>query len=356
MFWQTNRQSILTATPPEPAYFGLAREFALSWAQHQPHYILHTSGSTGTPQPIRLAREQLEASARATGQALQLPEGTRALVCVNIKYIAGTMMLVRGLLLNWELTIVEPAGNPLLHLSPELRFDFVAMVPLQLSQCLENEATRERVPALGKILLGGAPVSTSLLTQIRQLPTPVYQSYGMTETVSHVALRRLNGPDRHDDYTVLPGVTFGQDARGCLNVAGPMTLHERVQTNDLVEITSESTFRWLGRVDNVINSGGVKIQLEEMEVLVEQILYELGCSVEFFCWFEPDEKLGQRLVLVVKQPPAGFPAEVLWARIRERKSAYEVPRHLYFTEQYVYTPTEKIDRRRTLERLHTHKL
>lgn len=351
MLWQTNRRQIATQPVPESAYFRLAYDFAQTWIANQPEYLLHTSGSTGQPKPITLAREQLESSARLTGKALQLGKGTRALVALNIRYIAGVMMLTRGMVLDWELTIMEPSANPLLSVPAGQTFDFVALVPLQLSDILENKETRRRVGSLGKILLGGAPVSVALWEQIRRLSVPVYQSYGMTETVSHVALRQLNGTGPHEDYTLLEGVNFGVDQRGCLYVSGPMTLHQTIQTNDLVEITSDRTFRWLGRADQVINSGGVKIPLEQVERVVEQILYGMGCSFEFFCWHEPDEKLGQKLIMVVKNRDVYFPGEKVLSEIRQRESAYLAPRRIYFVDEFLKTPTDKVDKRRTVDLL-----
>ncbi|GAB3181617.1 AMP-binding protein [Telluribacter humicola] len=348
MHWHTNRRLVASQAVPEPEYFRLAYDFLNSWSENQPHYQLHTSGSTGQPKPINLLREQLVSSAHLTGKAIQLPKGTRALVCLNVRYIAGVMMLVRGMELDWDLTIVEPSGNPLLQVPTEQVFDFVAMVPLQLSTILENKVTRKRVSSLGKVLLGGAPVGVALHKQIRRLNISVYQSYGMTETVSHVALRLLNGKNESEDFTLLDGVDFGVDQRGCLYVSGPMTLHQTVQTNDLVEITSDRTFRWIGRVDHVINSGGIKIPLDKVDQLVEQILYDIGCPFDCFSWFEPEEKLGQRLILVVKNRDVYFPTDNVCNEIKQRESVYLVPKHIYFVDEFIKTPTDKVDRRRTV--------
>jgi O-succinylbenzoic acid--CoA ligase len=346
MIWHTNAILIQTQPAPEHPYFRQAYDFMISWLHGRQEFILHTSGSTGTPKDILIKRSQLSNSALMTGAALDLRSGTRALVCLNIGYIAGIMMLVRGMELDWELSITEPASNPLLDFK-EPDFDFVAMVPLQLSTCLSDERTGNHIDKLGKILLGGAPVGIQLQKQIDLLSIPVYQSYGMTETVSHVALRKLNGSEVENDYKVLPGITFGLDERGCLFFSGAVTNGEKIQTNDLAEITSENTFIWLGRSDNVINSGGVKIILDKVDEVVAAVLYDLGYENNFFSWFETDEKLGQKLILIIQKAGENIAVEMLLDEIRKRISTYETPKHVYFVEDFIKTPTDKIDKRRT---------
>jgi O-succinylbenzoic acid--CoA ligase len=343
--WHTNINQLLAEPRPSDAYLANAYDFMQLWITGTEHFTLQTSGSTGTPKVINITRSQMASSAAMTGQALQLGSGTRALVCLNTNYVAGLMMLVRGLELNWELTIVQPVSNPIQDLRQE--FDFTALVPMQLMACLENDSTRPHVSDLGKILLGGAPVSLTLRNEIEKLQQPVFQSYGMTETVSHVALRRLNGKDHIELYTLLPSVQAGKDDRDCLWVAGPMTNQEMIQTNDLVEFESENSFRWLGRADNVINSGGVKIILDRIDEVVSGILYEIGESAALFSWHEPDEKLGQKLVLFIESERPKLDSEMVIKEIRKHLSAFEIPKHVYFVDRFLKTQTDKIDRRLT---------
>ncbi|MCF0058595.1 AMP-binding protein [Dyadobacter sp. CY356] len=346
MIWNTNVTLIGTQSPPEEPYFRKAYDFMTAWRNGQSEFTLHTSGSTGTPKDILVNKNQLSSSARMTGQALDLGKGTRALVCLNVSYIAGVMMLVRGMELGWELSIVEPSSNPLSEFG-DPDFDFAVMVPLQLSTILTDKNTSGHVKNLGKILLGGAPVGVQLQKQIDLLMIPVYQSYGMTETVSHVALRKLNCPEIEKDYKVLPGIEFGLDERGCLFVAGIVTNGEKIQTNDLAEITSENTFNWLGRIDNVINSGGVKIILDKVDEIVAGIFYDRGYENNFFSWFETDEFLGQKLILIVQKTDEPLSEQKLIGEIRKRISTYETPKHVYFVKEFIKTPTDKIDKRRT---------
>lgn len=343
-YWTTRSDNIFEESIPNDPYFRSVYDFAKAWLQGQKTFLLTTSGSTGSPKEIVLSREQMIASAHLTGQALDLPQGTRALVCLNVSYIAGIMMVVRGLELDWQLTIVNPGSNPLLNVPETVHFDFVALVPIQLSAILQDVQTRGRVGDLGKILLGGAPVSEALLRTIRALAVPIYQSYGMTETVSHVALRRLNGDLPQEDYQVLPGIEFGADARDCLYLRGAVTNGELLQTNDLVELTSPNSFRWLGRADSVINSGGVKISLDKIDTVVGQVLQEMDVLAEYFCWHEPDEKLGHRLVLFLEGQDTILNTKILLAKISDRVKRYETPKGVYFVKSFKRTPTAKIDK------------
>lgn len=347
--WITDPHRLATDPPPIEPYFKVAYDFARAWLSGESEFVLNTSGSTGVPKPILLQKSQMEASARMTGEALNLPAKTKALVCLNTAYIAGRMMLVRAMVLDWEMYVVEPTANPLALFLPSISFDFVAMVPLQLAACLDDELTRPLVESCGKILLGGAPLSLALDTRIQQLRVPVFQSYGMTETVSHVALRRVNGPQRTEAYHMLPGIDFGVDDRGCLWVRGAVTNFETIQTNDLVELRPEGTFLWLGRADSVINSGGVKIHLDKLDRIVERVLNEMQVPNAFFHGYEADEKLGQKLVLFFEKKPAVVNVTKLLAKFADLVNPYEVPRNVYFVEKFKGTPTAKIDKKATAQ-------
>jgi O-succinylbenzoic acid--CoA ligase len=349
--WSTSKEQFQNQLRPVEPYFQKAYDFIQRWLGFEQTFELRTSGSTGVPKVISVKRSQLTSSAAMTAKALSLGKGTRALVCLNVDYVAGVMMLVRGMELGWELVIIEPTSNPLKDFKPEVEFDFAALVPMQLSGTLEEETTRERVSQYGKILLGGAPISVSLLKQIEKINVPVYQSYGMTETVSHVALRRLNGETATDSYWFLPGVGAGVDERNCLFISGPVTDGEKIQTNDIVEMTALNAFVWLGRIDNVINSGGIKIVLDVVDEKIARVFYDLNYNNSFFTWYQQDEKLGQKLVLFVESDGERLIEEVLMEEIRKRVSTYETPKHVYFADRFIKTPTDKTDKRRTAETL-----
>lgn len=326
-----------------------ALAFCRAWQRGQSTFTLYTSGSTGTPKPIQLTRAQMQASAHLTGQALGLQPGDPALVCLNIRYVAGVMMLVRGLELGLPMTIIEPASNPLAGLDTPIAF--TALVPLQLQTILTDATTdyRPRLNAMRGILVGGAATSPALEADIQPLRVPVFATYGMTETVSHIALRRLSGPVPDSAFTALPGVTLGTDERGCLHITAAASNFERVQTNDVVELLDAHRFRILGRADSIINSGGVKVQPEPIERQVQQLLNAWGLAPRLFVAGLPDARLGQRITLVLE---ATSLTDDQWAAVqqtvRTQSGAYAVPRAWVSLTAFAETATGKIDRTATV--------
>ena len=361
--------------PSAPRYWPIAQTpyetetlaFCRAWLSDQVEFVLQTSGSTGTPKLITLTRAQMGASALLTGRTLGLQAGDAALVCLNIRYVAGVMMLVRGLELDLPMTIIEPSGNPLAGFDPDqARFAFAAFVPLQLRAILEQATDKLSIlNRMKAILIGGAATSPALEQALQVIESPVFATYGMTETVSHIALRRLNGPERRDQFTALDGVDLGTDERGCLHITSAATNFVRVQTNDVVEMVDTPTvgpptvgpinFRLLGRADNVINSGGVKVQPEQVEQVISIVLNERGLSWRVLVVGRPDERLGQRITAIyeVADPDesADFPAahQAAGEAVSERIGRYAVPRDsLIYRATFAETKTGKIDRRATV--------
>jgi len=323
-------------------------ELLRQWLVGAQEFGQRTSGSTGDPQLVVLTRRQLAASAARTGDYFDLGPGDRALVCLNCEYIGGKMMLIRGLERHMHLTVVEPHADPFTEVAAEAKFDFAAFVPLQLGAMLAA-GRAPRLNQMRAILVGGAGVAPSLLRQIEQLTVPVYLTYGMTETASHIALRRLNGPEASPHYRGLPGLHLGQDERGCLTVRGDVTNDELVVTNDRIELLDRHTFDWLGRVDFVINSGGVKVQAEKVELVLDVALAEVGESRRTCVAGRPDERLGQALTAYVEGPslPPATEAQVL-ELLRARLGKYEVPRALVYVPTFATTASGKLDRGATL--------
>ena len=340
-----------------------ALAFCRAWQRGQTEFILHTSGSTGQPKPITLTRQQMRASAQLTGQTLGLQPGYTALVCLNIRYVAGIMMLVRGLELGLPMTIIEPSSNPLSGFPPNARFAFTALVPLQLQTILdainsnENQHSLPILNGMKAILVGGAATSPGLEQALQRITAPVYATYGMTETVSHIALRRLNGPDRSEWFTALDGIQLGTDGRGCLNVMAAASNNRLIQTNDVVYRRDDRQFRVLGRADLIINSGGVKVQPEPVEQIVLTKLAEFGLSARLFVAGLPDERLGQRVAVISEQrTEAGIPVSneqwaAVQAAVRTQLGPYSVPREWLTVSAFAETPTGKIDRNQTIARL-----
>ncbi|UOQ77909.1 AMP-binding protein [Hymenobacter sp. 5516J-16] len=324
-------------------------DFCRQWLNGAQEFGLQTSGSTGLPQRVTMTRQQLAASARRTGDYFDLGPGDRMLVCLNCEFVGGLMMLVRGFERRMHLTIVEPQADPLALVPAGAEFDFTSFVPLQLRAVLAA-GHAPRLNRLKGILVGGAAVEKSLEQEIQQVQVPVYLTYGMTETASHIALRRLNGPDATPYYHVLSGIHVGQDERGCLTIRADVTQDQLITTNDRVNLLDARTFEWLGRADFVINSGGVKVQAEKVEQVLEVALMELGLRCRAFIAGRPDERLGEQVTAFLEgEPLAPAQQQQLHALLSQRLDKYEQPREFVFVPQFQATPSGKLDRRNTLQ-------
>jgi o-succinylbenzoate---CoA ligase len=332
---------------PNSEYERKVIDFCQKWQSAQEEFIIKTSGSTGEPKPIILTRNQMNASAKLTGKTFGLLTGDSALVCLNVEYIAGMMMLVRGMVLDFKLTIIEPSGNPFQNLE-KFDFDFFAFVPLQLENLLENDKNIGTLNKAKAIIVGGAAVNEVLQEKIQKLDVPVYSTYGMTETVSHIAIKKLNGTNKEENFKVLEGVKIGIDERNCLNIISESSNNELVQTNDIVELISEKEFKLIGRFDNIINSGGVKIQLEKVEKLIEKEI-QIFHPKRYFTYGIPDEKLGQKLVLVIETEAFDEKLkEQFLSKIKSILPKYEIPKEVFFIKKFIETLTGKIDKKGTL--------
>jgi o-succinylbenzoate---CoA ligase len=329
---------------PNSQYEQKVFEFCEKWLSDEQEFTLKTSGSTGEPKPINLTRFQMEASAKLTGKTFGLKPQDKALVCLNVEYIAGIMMLVRGMVVGLELTIIEPNSNPLENLDNQA-FDFAAFVPLQIQKILENENHIEILNRMKAIIVGGAAVNEILEQKIQQLKVPVFSTYGMTETVSHIAIRRLNGIHKSENFQVLEGVKIGIDERNCLNIIAAASNNVLVQTNDIVEIIHENEFKLIGRFDNIINSGGVKIQLEKVEKTFEKYIKDK----RFFAFGIEDLTLGQKLILVIETED--FVNEDILIEATNSLSKYEIPKQIFTIKNFSETPTGKIDKKGTIKKL-----
>lgn len=340
------------------AYEQRALEFCKKWLSGDETFVLHTSGSTGTPKPIELTRAQMKASAELTGKTFDLNKGDTALVCVNIEYIAGVMMLVRGMTLGLKLVIVPPVSNPFVKypMISQYDFDFVALVPLQIQQIIENGGIGlQKINQMKAIIVGGAAVNAALQSQIQHLSVPVFSTYGMTETVSHIAIKKLNGEHLSDEFEILDGVEIKLDERSCLSIKAPASNNEWIFTNDVVELTEDKKFKILGRYDNIINSGGVKIQLEEVEKVVLEICkkyFEELSNKRFFAWGIPDDKLGQKLVLIWETNQITKTEEKsILEKCAEKLSKFKIPKAIFLVNTFIETASGKIDKRVIAQRL-----
>ncbi|PTX18393.1 O-succinylbenzoic acid--CoA ligase [Pontibacter mucosus] len=341
---------------PLNGYESKTLEFCRSWLNGVQEFPIQTSGSTGVPKTINLTRRQLEASARRTIKLLHLQPGDCTLICLNTEYIAGMMMLVRGFVADLRMIIVEPISNPLTLVSPEEKIAFSSFVPMQLHAILQETPQRlGQLNGMHGMLVGGAPLTPTQQRELQQIQAPVYHTYGMTETASHIALRKLNGYDAADYYEVLENIEVGLDKRGCLTIKGDLTNNELLVTNDIVELLTPTRFRWIGRADNTINTGGVKVQTETVELAIAEAFVDDVDSPRFFIAPQPDEVLGEKIVLVLEGDQLSEEEEKqLLERLRSKLGKYEMPKEVYYSQAFSETSTGKVSRQRTLRKLGLH--
>jgi o-succinylbenzoate---CoA ligase len=308
--------------------------FLSDWFNSCDFIVVKTSGSTGKPKNIRIKKTHMINSALATGHFFGLGENTKALLCLSPNFIAGKMMLVRALVLGWQLDVVKPCSHPL-DISDK-HYDFCAMVPMQAQNALTH------LNRIKTLIIGGATVSDTLIKKIQLLKTKVYATYGMTETITHIALKLLNG-NSENSYQVLPNVYISQDNRGCLVIEASKISDSKIITNDLVEIIDDKHFNWLGRFDNIINSGGVKISPEVVEKKLTAVL-----PFRFFITGLSDKSLGQKVALICE----GQPRDLKKIKLEKYLSKYEIPKQFIFIAHFVETQNKKINRKKTLKLVH----
>jgi o-succinylbenzoate---CoA ligase len=315
-------------------------DFLTEWFSEIPFIEARTSGSTGIPKNIQLPKNSMINSARATCSFFGLTESDTALLCLPASYIAGKMMLVRAIACGFNLLVVKPSSNPFLNITA--RIDFTAITPHQLFESIDTIRNVD----IQKIIVGGSAVSPMLEDKLQTMDCAVYETYGMTETCSHIALRRLNGAQRSDKFTVLDGISIQTDEFGCLVIDAPLLTPDAIVTNDMVKITDSSHFRWLGRFDHVVNSGGIKLFPEQIETKLEPFL----SGKIYFVAGVKDEKLGEKLILLIEGTPFAMEdISKLKQTLRETLPPLEIPREILFIKQFPRSETGKILKLQVLE-------
>ena len=311
----------------EPYQVSLGR-FITQWIDASSEIKLQTSGSTGTPKTILMSKQAMVNSAIATGNYFKLKPGNAVLSCLPFQYIAAKMMFVRAYVLGLELDCIKPNSSPLKALSRN--YDFCALVPLQLENSLEY------LIHIKTIIVGGAKLSNGLKSKLKNASSNIYETFGMTETVSHIAVKNISASS--SVFEVLPSVSIGVDSRNCLCIEAPHIVSTPIQTNDVVNIISKTTFEWIGRYDSIINSGGLKIAPEQLEQQLEGFIKE-----RFFISSQKDNSLGEVIVIVIER---STPYEILNF---DALNPFMSPKHVYYVEQFKETISGKIKRKETLD-------
>lgn len=313
-------------------------EFLNEWRNDSPTVLVHTSGSTGKPKPMWAEKEKMLNSARVTCDFLGLKPGDTALLCMPLDYIAGKMVVVRVIERHLRLVSVKPCGHPLASVEPTT---FAAMVPMQVYNSMKVAEERAKLMRIKHLIIGGGAIDAELASELRDFPNHVWSTYGMTETLSHIALRRLNGKEANDWYTPFDGVEIGRDEDDCLVIDAPWVHDGVLKTNDRVELrmdslTGKRQFRILGRKDNVIDSGGIKIQIEDVENRLRPCL-----RVPFMITKMPDRKFGEAVVLLYEDKDGTVSTDGLLALCSKALPAYWVPKRFVKVDRLPMTETGK---------------
>lgn len=306
-------------------------EFVSDWQSDSPTLLVHTSGSTGKPKPMLVEKRRMEASARITCGFLGLRAGDTALLCMPLDFIAGKMVVVRSLVWGLQLVAVEPSGHPLKGLTESPTF--AAMVPMQVYNSLKVEEERRLLRDIKHLIIGGGAINRDMAEELRGFPNAVWSTYGMTETLSHIALRRLSGAEASEWYEPFDGVGVTTSADGCLVIDAPAVCAQPLVTNDIAEIAPDGRrFRIRGRRDNVVCSGGLKLQIEEMEARLQPHL-----NMPYMISKRPDDKFGEAVVLLAVTDDMESVCEVC----RKHMPRYEQPRYFLAVSELPMTPTGK---------------
>lgn len=317
----------------------LAQAFAFwkNWIDEEKVMYVQTSGSTGTPKTIALEKKNMSLSADKTLNYFQLTKGDKALLCLSMETIAGKMMLLRSILGELELEIIAPTSNPLLHLDKAI--DFLAIVPLQLETCLDESP--EKLHLVKHIIVGGAPLSEKVIDKLKAKKLTVYQTFGMTETISHIALKKT-GFDATTTYEALSGIQFLEND-GKLLIDYPAFFDAPLETNDIIQLVDSTHFEWLGRADFIINTGAVKLNPEQIE---SKISHLIPCA--FIVTSIPDERLGSIAVLLIENDCEIF---IQKSELEKCLVKFEIPKRVAFISHFSRTESGKIMRRESTSKI-----
>jgi len=326
----------------------LFKKFSKNWQQKILHFantILHndvkiniqTSGSTGLPKKLVFTKNQLMASAKLTGEYFKFSSKKTILLCLSPDHIAGKMMIARAIYWKMKLLCTKQTANSLADLWQNLYF--TSLVPYQLEHILNTNPNKLRL--IDNILVGGSPIHYNLFNKLKKISTNFYESFGMTETLSHIAIKKLNGENVEKYFTTLPSINIQIDKNDCLITEVPY-LNNPIHTNDIVQIIKKNKFNWLGRKDNLINSGSIKLLPELLEEKIKHLL-----DIPYFFTSSPDKLLGEKLVLVIEDKGDKIDEAVLFHQLKSHLPKYEVPKQIIKLKKICRTKNGKTKREKT---------
>lgn len=311
--------------------------FICDWFNDQPTLKLQTSGTTGAPKEITVEKSKMQESARMTGDFFYLKEGDTALLCLSPDFVAGKMMIVRAIELKLNLIVSDDFGHPLDGINQKV--NFAAMVPLQVSNIFKKDPNQFQI--IDILIIGGSGISSNLENQLQGVKTRCWHTYAMTETLSHVALRKINGSGKSEWFQPLPGVSISIDERDCIIIDAPKLSDERIFTNDIATLNGNK-FKVLGRIDDVIISAGNKLHPALIEMKLESIL-----PAPYFIGAEEHPEAGKNLVLFIEGSGKEVDLNDLQAQFAKVLPRMEIPRKIVFKKEFKYLESGKIDRAKT---------
>jgi O-succinylbenzoic acid--CoA ligase len=318
-------------------YINEVKQFITNWFDEKDFTVTKTSGSTGIPKEIKLKKEYLRASARMTGNYFQFKETDTLLLSLPIFGIGGKMIIIRAIEFNCNLIVVSPQYNPLKDLKNR-KIKIISLVPYQVNKIIEEDINA--FSNIQNVLVGGAPVGNTLINKLKFLKTNFFETFGMTETYSHIALKNLKVNSLFKLYDNIRIDTQND----CLLINAPHLGVQNLLTNDLVHKIDETHFEWIGRKDFIINSGGIKIQPEQIENKLEKIIL-----TPYFISKELDDNFGEIVILIIEG--TNINEQAIRKIILKKLPAFEMPKKIYFLKEFVYTNTHKINRIETLKKL-----
>jgi O-succinylbenzoic acid--CoA ligase len=328
-------KSIVLCDDISSDYLQKIETFLEEWKSESATIVAFTSGSTGEPKQILLNKKNVRASAKATGEFFKFSQGQTLLLNLSPDYIAGKLMLVRALEHEMRIVVAPASQNPLLSIGTE-KIDFAAFVPYQVDAILSDNKTRAKYESIPAVIIGGAPVSAKVESELMGLKNQSYATFGMTETITHIALRNISRADEF--YTCLPRITVEQDERDCL-VINENEISDRLVTNDLVTVIDSNKFQWHGRIDNVVNSAGIKLFPEK----IEKKIADLMTNNRFYLIGQKSQVFGEELVLYVEgEQPPNWNQTII--EINGRLTAYERPKKIVFVSEFKETASGKVKR------------
>jgi O-succinylbenzoic acid--CoA ligase len=311
-------------------------QFLELWFNDDDFITIKTSGSTGKPKEIKLLKKHMINSAKATCSFFNLKENQTSLLCLPTKYIGGQMMVVRSIVNKLNLIVTEPSLQPLKNITSKI--DFAAFTPQQVFHILKEN--KKSFSLIENIIIGGGKVNTNLLNELKDFKNNILSTYGMTETCSHIALKKINSTKK-EYFNALPDVSFEIDENNCLVIDAPEISSEKIKTNDVINLVSNTSFEWLGRYDNIINSGGIKIYPEEIEEKLQSII-----SNTFYITSKKDDELGEKLILVIEGDLSEEEKQIIIKKSKEVLQKHHIPKEVICFKEFERTQTNKLMRRK----------